>query len=67
MRNFPAACLASALSFPAWSAAAPAGRAEPPWIERSNTYTDRLLAQGLLPPDLMRSAVLEEFVPSQQK
>jgi hypothetical protein len=24
------------------------------------------LAQGLLPPDLMRKAVMEQFVPSQQ-
>jgi uncharacterized protein (DUF885 family) len=29
-------------------------------------FHDFLLAQGLLPPDLMRAAVLEEFVPSQR-
>ena len=29
-------------------------------------YHDFLLAQGLLPPDLMRQAVMEEFVPSQK-
>ena len=28
-------------------------------------FHDFLLSQGLLPPDLMRKAVLEEFVPSQ--
>lgn len=30
-------------------------------------YHDFILAQGLLPPDLMRKAVLEEFVPAQSK
>ena len=30
-------------------------------------YHDFILAQGLLPPDLMRKAVLEEFVPEQKK
>jgi uncharacterized protein (DUF885 family) len=30
-------------------------------------YHDFLLAQGLLPPDLLRKAVMEEFVPSQRK
>jgi len=30
-------------------------------------YHDFLLAQGLLPPDLMRKAVMEDFVPSQKK
>jgi uncharacterized protein (DUF885 family) len=30
-------------------------------------YHDFLLAQGLLPPDLMRKAVMENFVPSQKK
>ena len=30
-------------------------------------FHDFLLAQGLLPPDLMRKAVMEEFVPSQKK
>ena len=29
-------------------------------------FHDFLLAQGLLPPDLMRQAVMEEFVPSQR-
>jgi len=29
-------------------------------------FHDFLLAQGLLPPDLMRAAVLQEFVPSQR-
>ncbi len=29
-------------------------------------FHDFILAQGLLPPDLMRKAVLEDFVPSQQ-
>ena len=27
---------------------------------------DFILAQGLLPPDLMRKAVLEDFIPSQK-
>ena len=30
-------------------------------------FHDFLLAQGLLPPDLMRKAVMEEFVPAQKK
>jgi uncharacterized protein (DUF885 family) len=30
-------------------------------------FHDFILDQGLLPPDLMRKAVLEEFVPAQQK
>jgi uncharacterized protein (DUF885 family) len=30
-------------------------------------FHDFLLAQGLLPPDLMRKAVMENFVPSQKK
>jgi uncharacterized protein (DUF885 family) len=30
-------------------------------------FHDFILAQGLLPPDLMRNAVLEEFVPAQGK
>lgn len=30
-------------------------------------FHDFILGQGLLPPDLMRSAVLEEFIPSQRK
>ncbi len=30
-------------------------------------FHDFLLAQGLLPPDLMRKAVMEKFVPSQKK
>ncbi|WP_041855326.1 DUF885 domain-containing protein [Candidatus Korobacter versatilis] len=30
-------------------------------------FHDFILAQGLLPPDLMRKAVLEEFVPAQAK
>jgi uncharacterized protein (DUF885 family) len=30
-------------------------------------FHDFLLAQGLLPPDLMRQAVMEDFVPSQKK
>jgi uncharacterized protein (DUF885 family) len=30
-------------------------------------YHDFLLAQGLLPPDLMRKAVMEDFVPGQKK
>ncbi len=29
-------------------------------------FHDFILGQGLLPPDLMRSAVLEEFIPSQR-
>jgi uncharacterized protein (DUF885 family) len=29
-------------------------------------FHDFILAQGLLPPDLMRAAVREEFVPSQR-
>ncbi|HEX9199866.1 MAG TPA: DUF885 family protein, partial [Acidobacteriaceae bacterium] len=30
-------------------------------------FHDFLLAQGLLPPDLMRKAVMERFVPGQKK
>ena len=30
-------------------------------------FHDFLLAQGLLPPDLMRKAVMEDFVPSQKR
>ena len=30
-------------------------------------FHDFILAQGLLPPDLMRTAVMEQFVPEQQK
>jgi uncharacterized protein (DUF885 family) len=30
-------------------------------------FHDFILAQGLLPPDLMRQAVMEDFVPAQQK
>ena len=30
-------------------------------------FHDFILAQGLLPPDLMRKAVMEQFVPSQQE
>jgi uncharacterized protein (DUF885 family) len=30
-------------------------------------FHDFILAQGLLPPDLMRKAVMEQFVPEQQK
>jgi uncharacterized protein (DUF885 family) len=30
-------------------------------------FHDFILAQGLLPPDLMRQAVLTDFVPSQQQ
>jgi uncharacterized protein (DUF885 family) len=29
-------------------------------------FHDFILAQGLLPPDLMRKAVIEDFVPSQK-
>ena len=29
-------------------------------------FHDFILGQGLLPPDLMRSAVLQEFVPAQK-
>jgi uncharacterized protein (DUF885 family) len=29
-------------------------------------FHDFILSQGLLPPDLMRAAVLEEFIPSQR-
>jgi uncharacterized protein (DUF885 family) len=29
-------------------------------------FHDFILAQGLLPPDLMRKAVMEDFVPSQR-
>ena len=30
-------------------------------------FHDFLLAQGILPPDLMRKAVMENFVPAQEK
>ena len=30
------------------------------------SYHDFILAQGLLPPELMRKAVMEDFVPSQR-
>ena len=30
-------------------------------------YHDFLLAQGLLPPDLLRKAVMEEFVPREKR
>jgi len=30
-------------------------------------FHDFLLAQGILPPDLMRKAVMENFVPAQVK
>jgi uncharacterized protein (DUF885 family) len=30
-------------------------------------FHDFILAQGLLPPDLMRKAVLEDFIPDQTK
>jgi uncharacterized protein (DUF885 family) len=33
---------------------------------RQKSFHDFVLSQGLLPPDLMRKAVLEEFVPSQR-
>jgi uncharacterized protein (DUF885 family) len=33
---------------------------------RPKRFHDFILAQGLLPPDLMRKAVLEDFVPSQR-
>ena len=33
---------------------------------RPRKFHDFILSQGLLPPDLMRKAVLEEFVPSQK-
>jgi uncharacterized protein (DUF885 family) len=29
-------------------------------------FHDFILSQGLLPPDLMRKAVLQDFVPSQR-
>jgi uncharacterized protein (DUF885 family) len=29
-------------------------------------FHDFILAQGLLPPDLMRKAVMDDFVPSQR-
>ena len=32
---------------------------------RQRKYHDFVLAQGLLPPDLLRKAVLEDFVPNQ--
>jgi uncharacterized protein (DUF885 family) len=30
-------------------------------------FHDFLLAQGLLPPDLLRNAVMEDFIPAQKK
>jgi uncharacterized protein (DUF885 family) len=30
-------------------------------------FHDFILAQGLLPPDLMRKAVMQEFVPDEQR
>jgi uncharacterized protein (DUF885 family) len=30
-------------------------------------FHDFILSQGLLPPDLMRTAVLKEFIPSEQR
>ena len=41
----------------------------PRWGRSSDQkkFHDFLLAQGLLPPDLMRKAVMEEFVPRQKK
>jgi uncharacterized protein (DUF885 family) len=30
-------------------------------------FHDFILAQGLLPPDLMRKAVMEDFVPAQKQ
>jgi uncharacterized protein (DUF885 family) len=33
---------------------------------KQRPYHDFILAQGLLPPELLREAVLEEFVPAQQ-
>jgi uncharacterized protein (DUF885 family) len=41
-------------------------RALGPKFDR-RTYHDFLLAQGLLPPSLLRKAVFEEFVPRQLK
>jgi len=34
---------------------------------KQKEFHDFVLAQGLLPPDLMRRAVMEEFVPSQER
>ena len=34
---------------------------------KQKEFHDFVLAQGLLPPDLMRQAVMEEFVPSQKR
>ena len=34
---------------------------------RQKSFHDFVLNQGLLPPDLMRKAVLEEFVPAQRQ
>ena len=39
-------------------------RSEPKFDQKK--FHDFILAQGLLPPDLMRKAVLEDFVPSQK-
>ena len=33
---------------------------------QARKFHDFILSQGLLPPDFMRKAVLEEFVPSQK-
>jgi uncharacterized protein (DUF885 family) len=45
MHRLTAAVLASAMSFAAWSAQAPsADQASKAWVERSNAYTNRLLA-----------------------
>jgi uncharacterized protein (DUF885 family) len=33
---------------------------------KQKKFHDFILSQGLLPPDLMRQAVLEDFVPAQQ-
>ena len=41
-------------------------RALGPKFDR-RSYHDFLLAQGLLPPSLLRKAVFEEFVPQQLK
>ena len=37
------------------------------WAPKFNQkkFHDFILAQGLLPPDLMRKAVMEDFVPKQ--
>ena len=43
MHRFTVAVLVSAASFAAWSQQPPGDRAENPWVERSNAYTNRLL------------------------